>query len=64
MLIEFASRLWDKIGEGDVTNIAEYAAAHYERTGRPLRIAIDTACWVYNNVTKEQTMLIRDCKWI
>ncbi|KAE9375820.1 PIN domain-like protein [Stipitochalara longipes BDJ] len=52
--------LWDQIGEGEVTNNAQYASEHYEKTGRPLRIAIDTACWVYNNVTKAQTEQIRE----
>jgi len=62
MLIELPSSLWDQIGEGEVTNIAQYASEHYEKTGRPLRIAVDAACWIYNNVTKMQTALIRECK--
>ncbi|KAN0112584.1 PIN domain-like protein [Hyaloscypha variabilis] len=52
--------LWDQIGEGEVTNIAEYASEHYAKTGRPLRIAVDAACWIYNNVTKAQTEQIRE----
>jgi holliday junction resolvase YEN1 len=55
MLIECITRLWNHIGEGEVTNIADYAAQHHKEAHRPLRIAVDTACWIYNNVTKEQT---------
>ncbi|TVY37726.1 Flap endonuclease GEN-like protein [Lachnellula occidentalis] len=41
-------RLWDKLGQGEVIEIAAYAARHFEQHKRPLRIAVDEAIWRYN----------------
>ncbi|CZR58576.1 uncharacterized protein PAC_08468 [Phialocephala subalpina] len=38
-------QLWQKLGEGEVMDIAAYAAQHFEKHKRPLRIAIDEAIW-------------------
>jgi hypothetical protein len=45
-------RLWEQIGEGEVTDIAEYAAKHLKRTSKPLRIAVNEAYWRYNNLVR------------
>ncbi|CZS91887.1 uncharacterized protein RAG0_02441 [Rhynchosporium agropyri] len=39
--------LWDELGKGDAVKIAVYAAEHFEKHKRPLRIAIDEAVWCY-----------------
>ncbi|KAI6801262.1 hypothetical protein KC360_g1520 [Hortaea werneckii] len=46
--------LWDVIGEGEIVHIADYAAQHFRKHGRPLRIAVDEACWRFTNLTPEQ----------
>lgn len=43
MLID--SKLWQKLAEGEVMDIATFAAQHFERHKTPLRIAIDEAIW-------------------
>jgi hypothetical protein len=45
-------RLWDKIGKGEDTDIAEYAAKHLKETKRPLRIAVNEAYWRRNNLVR------------
>ncbi|KAI6819332.1 hypothetical protein KC340_g13799 [Hortaea werneckii] len=52
--------LWDVIGEGEIVHIADYAAQHFRKHGRPLRIAVDEACWRFTNLTPEQVGKIRD----
>ncbi|RMY89527.1 hypothetical protein D0861_04167 [Hortaea werneckii] len=52
--------LWDVIGEGEIVHIADYAAQHFRKHGRPLRIAVDEACWRFTNLTPEQVEKIRD----
>ncbi|CZT46524.1 uncharacterized protein RSE6_06962 [Rhynchosporium secalis] len=42
-----SNRLWDELGKGDAVKIAVYAAEHFEKHKRPLRIAIDEAVWCY-----------------
>jgi len=51
--------LWEVLGEGRVMSIAAYAAEHFEKTGRPLRIAVDEAGWRFNNLTPFQVSKIR-----
>ncbi|KAK8179715.1 PIN domain-like protein, partial [Phyllosticta citribraziliensis] len=46
--------LWDIVGEGDVTEIAQLASDHFRRTGRPLRIAVDEAGWRFHNLNEHQ----------
>ena len=41
-------------------HIADYAAQHFRKHGRPLRIAVDEACWRFTNLTPEQVEKIRD----
>ena len=45
-------RLWEQIGHGEVTDIAEYAAKHLKQTNQPLRIAVNEAYWRYNNLVR------------
>ena len=53
--------LWDVISDaGEVIHIADYAARHFEQHGRPLRIAVDEACWRFTNLTPEQVEKIRE----
>ncbi|RMX85574.1 hypothetical protein D0867_15862 [Hortaea werneckii] len=56
----FARSLWDVIGEGEIVHIADYAARHFQKHKRPLRIAVDEACWRFTNLTPEQVEKIRD----
>ena len=52
---------WDVIKEvEEVVNVAQLAERHYNQYGRPLRIAIDEADWVFNNVTEAQVYAIRE----
>lgn len=53
-------RLWDVLGPGEVHSIAAYAAAHYKTHRRPLRIAVDEACWRFTNLTPEQIARIQE----
>ncbi|RMZ16521.1 hypothetical protein D0862_01200 [Hortaea werneckii] len=52
--------LWDVIGAGEIVHIADYATQHFQKHGRPLRIAVDEACWRFTNLTPEQMEKIRD----
>lgn len=52
--------LWNVLGEGEVTLLADYAAAHFETHKRPLRIAVDEACWRFTNLNVEQVARIRE----
>nr|OQO18136.1 hypothetical protein B0A51_15208 [Rachicladosporium sp. CCFEE 5018] len=52
--------LWDVIGDGEVTTIADFATRHFEKEGRPLRIAVDEAGWRFNNLTDAQVVQIRE----
>ncbi|KAF7195434.1 DNA repair protein RAD2, partial [Pseudocercospora fuligena] len=51
--------LWDVLGEGEVCDIADYAAAHFREHKRPLRIAVDEACWRFRNLSPEDVESIR-----
>ena len=53
-------RLYDVIGEGEVHALADYAARHWQQHKRPLRIAVDEACWRFTNLTPEQVQKIRE----
>lgn len=48
------------LGKGEEYAIADYAAAHWEQHKRPLRIAVDEACWRFNNLSDEQVARIRE----
>ena len=52
--------LWEVLGDGEVIHIADYAARHFKQHKRPLRIAVDEACWRFTNLTEEQVQKIRD----
>jgi len=52
-------RLWNILGDGEIVSIAQYVTKHFERTGRPLRVAIDEAGWRFNNLTDAQVAFIR-----
>lgn len=52
--------MWDVIGDGEITTIADYATKHFEREGRPLRVAVDEAGWRFNNLTPDQVAKIRE----
>ena len=54
--------LWQQLGGGQVVSIAKYASDHFEKTGRPLRIAIDEAGWRLNNLNPFQVAMIRESK--
>ncbi|EME85424.1 uncharacterized protein MYCFIDRAFT_206519 [Pseudocercospora fijiensis CIRAD86] len=52
--------LWQVLGHGEVTELADYAAAHFKKHHRPLRIAVDEACWRFRNLNDEQVANIRN----
>ena len=52
--------LWEVIGDGEIVPIAEYAAKHFERYNRPLRIAVDEAGWRFSNLTDAVVAQIRE----
>ncbi|TKA64300.1 hypothetical protein B0A55_09775, partial [Friedmanniomyces simplex] len=55
------STLWDVLNDaGEIVHIADYAARRFERHNRPLRIAVDEACWRFTNLTPEQVERIRE----
>ncbi|KAF8859932.1 PIN domain-like protein [Acephala macrosclerotiorum] len=43
----YLGRLWQKLGDGEVIEIATFASQHFQKHRRPLRIAIDEAIWRY-----------------
>jgi Holliday junction resolvase YEN1 len=48
------------LGDGEIVDIAAFAGKHFERTKRPLRIAIDEASWRFNFFqSKESVARIR-----
>ncbi|KAK3669870.1 hypothetical protein LTR78_010251 [Recurvomyces mirabilis] len=52
--------LWDVINDAsEIVRIADYATRFYEQHKRPLRIAVDEACWRFTNLTEEQVIKIR-----
>jgi Holliday junction resolvase YEN1 len=51
--------LWDVIGRGEVVSIAKYATDHFNKHGRPLRVAVDEPGWRFNNLTPQQVEIIR-----
>nr|POE94430.1 flap endonuclease gen like 1 [Quercus suber] len=53
-------RLWEALGDGEICSIADYAARFFETHQRPLRIAVDEACWRFTNLTDEQVQSIRN----
>lgn len=60
MLTISPCRLWDVLGDGEIISIADYATRHLEQRKRPLRVAVDEACWRFTNLTPEQVQKIRD----
>ena len=54
-----SNSLWDVLGEGEVRHIADFAAEHFKKHGKPLRVAVDEACWRYTNLTPEEVEKIR-----
>ena len=52
--------LWTILGEGEVCSIADYAATFFKEHNRPLRIAVDDACWRFTNLTPEQVHKIQE----
>lgn len=52
--------LWDVIGKGDVVAIAKYATDHFQKHGRPLRVAVDEPGWRFNNLTPQAVAIIRE----
>lgn len=48
------SSLWEKLGEGEVVEIATYASKHFEQYKLPLRIAIDEAIWRFKFFLKDE----------
>ncbi|GAB7354544.1 hypothetical protein MBLNU459_g5002t3 [Dothideomycetes sp. NU459] len=54
------SGLWDILGDGEITALADLATDHFRRTGRPLRLAVDEAGWRFNNLNKQQVAFIRE----
>ncbi|KAK5121673.1 hypothetical protein LTR85_004845 [Meristemomyces frigidus] len=56
MSVPAVGRTWRR----RIITIADYAARHFEKHKRPLRIAVDEACWRFTNLTPEQVQRIRD----
>jgi Holliday junction resolvase YEN1 len=58
-------RLWDTIRNFEnTTPIAQFAQEHFERHGKPFRIAVDEPDWRFNNVTRQQVFAIRESTYI
>ncbi|KAL0259398.1 hypothetical protein SLS55_005134 [Diplodia seriata] len=51
--------IWDVLGDGELTSIAQLASDHFQRTGRPLRVAVDEAGWRFCNLNPHQVKAIR-----
>lgn len=51
---------WDVVGEGEVWHIADYAADFFKKHHRPLRIAIDEACWRFRNLNAHEVEKIKE----
>ncbi|KAF2094690.1 PIN domain-like protein, partial [Rhizodiscina lignyota] len=51
--------LWNHLGAGETRPIAEWAAEHFERAGRPLRIAVDEPLWRYQNLSEAKEAEIK-----
>ncbi|KAF2758679.1 PIN domain-like protein [Pseudovirgaria hyperparasitica] len=51
--------LWDILGDGELTSLAELSTRHYEQHGRPLRVAVDEAGWRFKNLTPQQVAFIK-----
>lgn len=51
--------LWDVLGQGEIHDLEDYAAEHFKRYRRPLRIAVDEACWRFCNLSDSQVQEIR-----
>jgi hypothetical protein len=58
LTLSIYGRLWNVIGLGEVTSIADIAADDYQRNSRPLRIAADEAGWRFNNLNGQQQTAI------
>jgi Holliday junction resolvase YEN1 len=57
-------RLFDVIRDHEETvPIAQLAEEHYERHGKPFRIAVDEADWRFINVTQAFVYTIRNGKY-
>ncbi|KAF1810855.1 PIN domain-like protein [Eremomyces bilateralis CBS 781.70] len=52
--------LWDVLGGGQIVSLAEYSANHFQKTGKPLRIAIDEPTFRFRNLTPAQVKTIKD----
>lgn len=52
--------LWEILGDGEVWHIAEYAADFFKKHNRPLRIAVDEACWRFRNLNPYQVEKIQE----
>ncbi|KAF2670896.1 PIN domain-like protein [Microthyrium microscopicum] len=51
--------IWPYLGDGEVVPIVQLASEHFQRYGRPFRIAIDEAQWRFNNLNDGQVANIR-----
>ncbi|KAF2218635.1 PIN domain-like protein, partial [Elsinoe ampelina] len=51
--------LWDFLGEGTVVSLAELSSKHFQKENRRFCIAIDEACWRFNNLTDQQVKQIQ-----
>ena len=52
--------LWPVLGEGEVTDIADFATKWFEEKNRRFRIAVDAPHWLFRNVSDEKVKEIRD----
>ena len=47
LLILTLRRIWSQIGSGERIALSKLAVTHFEKHGRPLRIAVDASIWHY-----------------
>jgi hypothetical protein len=51
--------IYKEIGAGERIALSKYAVQHFEKTGRPLRIAIDISIWLFQIQSGKGAFLLR-----
>ena len=51
--------LWYILDDGEISAFADLSTEHFQKHGRPLRVAVDEAGWRFNNLTPAQVAFIQ-----
>lgn len=55
------TRIWEDLKEYvKIEELGKLAADHYTTHGRPFRIAVDVAGWIFKNLTDEEVAVIKN----